>query len=164
MLKYEWSFKKQHSATLTQNNKEEAFNVKCIVTNNYTPSLDYRMKQICSPFVQGYDERDGWILLEFWYGSKIDCELYIEYINDQIAYQSFIENNNYEDWKDNISETEKAIYFDRKKVFTEKNDRWLKYIEEYEKEAEAALRSIKDSQDPGSSIPKAVYYFEMKGK
>ena len=134
MLKYEWTLHQQHGATLGQNNKEEAFNVKCIVTNNYMPSLDYRMSRTVQPFVQCYDEQEGWILIEFWMGSKLDCELYIEYINDAVAYQSFIENNNYEDWKDNISETEKAIYFDRKKVFTEKNDRWLKYIEEYEKE------------------------------
>ena len=136
MLKYEWTLHQQHGATLAKNNKEEAFNVKCIVTNNYMPSLDYRMSRTVQPFVQGYDEQEGWILIEFWMGSKLDCELYVQYINDQIEYQSFIENNNYDEMESVISETEKAIYFDRKKVFDEKNEKWMKYVEEWETEKE----------------------------
>ena len=54
----------------------------------------------------------------------------------------------------------------RQKVTKERDAAWERVVSLVEQlsEAEAALRSIKDSQDPGSSIPKAVYYFKMKGK
>lgn len=144
MLKYTYSLmNRQHAATLTENNKEEAFEIKCIVTNNYTPSFDYRIKQISHPFVQCYDEREGWILIEFWAGTKLDAELYIEYVNDQIAYKSFIEANNYDETKSVISDTERAIYYDRLKVFTDKQEIWIKYIEEYEKEGVKREHSVR---------------------
>lgn len=132
MLKYEWTCHQMHGATLVQNDKEEAFEIRCIVCNNYMPSLDYKMKQTVHPFVQGYDERDGWILLEFWSGTKEDCERYIEYVNDQVAYHNLIEKNNYNE-TGFISQTETAIYFDRLKVFTDKQEKWIKYIEEIER-------------------------------
>lgn len=70
--------------------------VRNIVTNNYTPSDDYKMRLHGSPFLQGYQEEDaygpyneaesdegvGWILVEFW---NDDCQPWVDYVNKCLA-------------------------------------------------------------------------------
>ena len=40
--------------------------IKYIVSNPFINTADYRLSNRAGAFVQGYDESNGWILVEFW--------------------------------------------------------------------------------------------------
>ncbi len=48
------------------------------------PSDDYKAAVKVRPFVQGYDERFGWILVEFWAGTPEDHQGYVNYLNSKL--------------------------------------------------------------------------------
>ena len=57
--------------------------IKRVVTNNWSTSEAYRLKQPCSPFLQGYDENSGWVLVEFWLPDGI--QEFIDHLNKVLA-------------------------------------------------------------------------------
>jgi len=66
-----------------QNDPKAAAFLNNAVLNNWMESEDYWAKQKVSPFVQGYDHRDGWILIEFWLGTPEDHQKYCQYLNNK---------------------------------------------------------------------------------
>lgn len=40
--------------------------IRAFVLNNWSDCEEYKMKRGVSPFLQGQDERDGWLFIEFW--------------------------------------------------------------------------------------------------
>jgi hypothetical protein len=65
--------------------------VRQAVSNNYMPSYAYKLKQKVGPFLQGYNEENGWIFIEFWrviLEEKLNvcwAKEYIDYLN-HVAY------------------------------------------------------------------------------
>lgn len=76
----------------TDNNSFLLKYIRSIVSNNFTNSLDYKMKSFVQPFIQGYDENSGWILIEFWGGCVDTRKMYVEYLNHLLSDNDRIEN------------------------------------------------------------------------
>lgn len=56
--------------------------VRRVMGNTYTDSDDYKAHRDAHPFLQGYDEKSGWILIEFWTNK---CpQMFIDYLNRQV--------------------------------------------------------------------------------
>lgn len=50
------------------------------VMDNWVDSKFYQEKYGAQPFVQGYGEKDGWILIEFW---GREFEKYVDFLNKE---------------------------------------------------------------------------------
>lgn len=70
---------------------EECQTVRGIVCNNYMDSEDYKLKQPCQPFLQGYEEprydEDGWVLVEFWSDDRQAMEAFTAHINRALGFK-----------------------------------------------------------------------------
>lgn len=57
-----------------------------VVTNNYVPSTDYKLKIECSPFMQGFqlpfNGDDGYVMVEFWSRNMPAIEAFVKHIED----------------------------------------------------------------------------------
>lgn len=59
--------------------------LKRIVTNQWVNSRDYQEKQGAHPFLQGYDEHNPWILIEFWTNDGAAIGNFLAYCNEQLG-------------------------------------------------------------------------------
>lgn len=55
--------------------------IRAFVMNNWSDSEEYKMKRGVDPFLQGQDERIGWLFIEFWGANKEAKNLYAEEIH-----------------------------------------------------------------------------------
>ena len=62
-----------------------------VVLNNWINSEDYKAKLKVSPFLQGYDERSGWALVEFWLGSTQDHLDFVDYLNAKFGEEGSVD-------------------------------------------------------------------------
>jgi hypothetical protein len=63
---------------------EEMQKLRGIVMDNWTTSENYKAKEKAHPFVQGYNEEEGWIFIEFWSSDLEAIEKYIQYLNEKM--------------------------------------------------------------------------------
>jgi hypothetical protein len=45
----------------------------------------YKAKQGVTPFIQSTNERDGWIMIEFWGNDQARIEAYIALLNNELT-------------------------------------------------------------------------------
>lgn len=62
----------------------EIFFLRQAVSINWSDSPFYQKKLKASPFIQGYNKEDGWILVEFWGGSKSEIKKYVKFLNEEL--------------------------------------------------------------------------------
>jgi hypothetical protein len=48
------------------------------------PAYEMKHSTEASPFVQGYDEQDGWIKIEFWGDSKSKALEYVDFLRGEM--------------------------------------------------------------------------------
>ncbi len=80
---------------------EECQLVRRIVTNQWSDSDDYKLKQRCQAFLQGYEEprpnrTDGWVLVEFWSNNLSAMEAFTAHVNREIADLAIVEASSVE--------------------------------------------------------------------
>lgn len=63
---------------------EQCQRVRAFVTNTYTPSVAYQAREGCGPFLQGYEESHGWVLVEFWIDDPDRMENYVRLLNEWV--------------------------------------------------------------------------------
>lgn len=56
--------------------------MRAFVLNNWTDSDAYRLKEGVGPFLQGEDERSGWLFVEFWSTNQPNMNRYAEALHE----------------------------------------------------------------------------------
>ena len=70
--------------------KEQCRTVRGVVCNGYMKSEDYVLKYPAGPFLQGYqepcgdDEKDGWVLVEFWSRDMQAIQQFVDHLNQRV--------------------------------------------------------------------------------
>ena len=55
--------------------------VRRCVTNQWMNTQDYRLSRACGAFLQGYDEKTGYVLVEFWAENREAMEAFTAHVN-----------------------------------------------------------------------------------
>jgi hypothetical protein len=55
--------------------------IRLLTTSTYIDSENFKLSRQAGAFLQGYDEKSGWILVEFW--SK-NFKPFVDYVNEQL--------------------------------------------------------------------------------
>ena len=58
--------------------------IRASVCNQWIHSDDYKRKQACHPFLQGFDESSGWLLVEFSVSDREACMPMVEHLRGLI--------------------------------------------------------------------------------
>ena len=61
-----------------------------LVCDNRMNSENYKKKGDTRPYLQGRNERSGWLLVEFWGGKTEDHQAYIDYLNEQLKINNLL--------------------------------------------------------------------------
>lgn len=64
---------------------EQCQTVRSVVTDNWTGSPSYKLRTACSAFLQGYQEDDGWVLVEFWSREPAAIDAFVKHLNEVLA-------------------------------------------------------------------------------
>lgn len=64
---------------------EQCQTVRGVVTDNWMGSPSYKLRTACSAFLQGYQEDDGWVLVEFWSRDPSDIDAFVQHLNEKLA-------------------------------------------------------------------------------
>lgn len=80
----QWAIQ-SHELTL-----DECRLISGVVCNKLTTSADYKAKKGAEPFLQGYqepfyNEKDGWILVEFWSDNREAIDRFVAHLNKVLA-------------------------------------------------------------------------------
>jgi hypothetical protein len=84
-IKIEKSSNGLPSFTLYPVKQAIAERIRAIIQNQWMDSDDYKLKQKCSPFLQGYEERgdQSWVFIEFWQNNGI--QEFVDHVKKEIA-------------------------------------------------------------------------------
>lgn len=59
--------------------------IRAIMQNNWTDSEDFKARKGSGAFLQGYQEEEGWVLIEFWLP---DYTAFVNHLNRVLGFQA----------------------------------------------------------------------------
>ncbi len=80
MLKLEKSVHNMLSVQVVSDTKRAKL-LANVVGASMMDSEDYKVRTKARAFLQGYDEKEGWALVEFWTDNKEDCQAFVDHVN-----------------------------------------------------------------------------------
>lgn len=63
---------------------KECQRIRMHVLDNWIDSPWYKAKDKAHPFLQGYDENSGWILVEFWTSNREGIQAFVDMLNEEV--------------------------------------------------------------------------------
>ena len=72
------------SVEMTRATPKEMALVRSAVTRNHMDDPIYRLRKDAEAFLQGFDERSGWCLVEFWTKDAARYMPFVDYLNSEL--------------------------------------------------------------------------------
>ena len=63
---------------------EQLRTVKRVLNASYMTDKSYQLRVAAAAFLQGYDEKSGWVLVEFWNRNEAAHQALIDHINAEV--------------------------------------------------------------------------------